>query len=247
LKKIQRNKLFVQVTFQDLLEKLWLIFLFKVNCEVYIGPTEINSYNIAGIMRAARLLDKRGALRRVHAPICDPNKEGFDKFKEIYYKTSRFCKHLGADTIVMHPEGYWPEENLDIWKEIASSAEKDSVRVLLENHQEISAISIVKILSAVNSEYLKACFDVGHFYVFGEKDPKSILSHYPADSIDEVHLSDNMGDEDSHLPLGKGRIDFLRFLKAVDDISLKPCYTIEAKDVPGIVKGIWYLKKIGLL
>ena len=212
MKKIQKNKLFIQITYRDLLEKLWLIYLFKVNCEVYLDPAKINSYNIDEIERAAKLLDKRGISRRVHAPVCDPNKEGFDEYKEIYYKTSRFCKHLGADTIVMHVEGYWPGEHMYMWKEIADFADKNSVTVLLENHQEISAKPITKILTAINSDRLKACFDM-----------------------------------DSHLPLGKGKIDFLSFFEALDKTSLDPYYTLEAKDLSGIIKGILYLKRIGRL
>jgi len=247
LKKIQKNKLFIQITYRDLLEKLWLIYLFKVNCEVYLDPAKINSYNIDEIERAAKLLDKRGISRRVHAPVCDPDKEGFDKYKEIYYKTSRFCKHLGADTIVMHVEGYWPGEHMYMWKEIADFADKNSITVLLENHQEISAKPIIKILTAINSDRLKACFDVGHFYVFAEKSVTLLLSDYAGDLIKEIHLSDNLGDMDSHLPLGKGKINFLSFFEALDKTSLDPYYTLEAKDLSGIIKGILYLKRIGRL
>ena len=247
MKKILKNKLFVQVTYKDLLEKLWLIFLFRVNCEVYINPAKINSYNVSEIEHAARLLDRRGVLRRVHAPVCDPNKEGFDKYKEVYYKTSQFCRHLGADTIIMHTEGYWPGEHMHVWSEIANLAEKDSITVLLENHQERSAKPIIKIITTIDSENLKACFDIGHFTVFGEKDAVLFLNDYPEGLIREIHLSDNMGDEDSHLPLGKGRINFFNFFKAIDSASLDPYYTLEAKDLSGVIAGIRYLKKIGRL
>ena len=247
MKKIQKNKLFIQVTYRELLEKLWLIYLFKVNPEVYINPSKIDSYDISEVERVAKLLDKRGILRRVHAPVCDPNKEGFGKYKEIYYKTSQFCLHLGADTIIMHAEGYWPGEHMHIWKEIADYAKKDSITVLLENHQEASASPIIKILTTIDSAYLKACFDVGHFFVFGEKRAEQLLSDYPGDLIREIHLSDNLGDMDSHLPLGFGKINFLSFFEAIDKISIEPYYTLEAKDLPGIIKGILYLKRIGRL
>lgn len=247
MKKIQKNKLFIQVTYRDLIEKLWLISLFKTNCEVYINPSIINSYDITAVDRAAKLLDRKGILRRVHAPVCDPNRKGFDEYRETYHKTSQFCKRLGAHAMVMHIEGYWPEEHMHIWKEIADCAGKDSIRVLLENHQENSSKPIIRILDAVDSVSLKACFDVGHFYVFGDKDITSILESYPYGSIEEVHLSDNLGDMDAHLSLGSGRIDFPLLFNALDKYSIDPFYTLEAKDLFGVIGGIRYLKKIGRL
>ena len=247
MKKIQKSKLFVQVEYRDLIERLWLISLAKANCEVYINPAEINFYDVAAVERAARLLDRRGILRRVHAPICDPNREGFDEYIETYRKTSQFCKRLGADSIVTHLECPWPEDQMHIWKEIANCANKDSIQVLIENHLENSSSPIIRILDVVKSEALGACFDVGHFYVFADKDLAFILDSYPRDSIKEIHLSDNLGDKDSHLPLGRGRIGFPLFFNAIDKKFMDPCYTLEAIDLFGIIGGIRYLKKIGRL
>ena len=247
MKKIRKDRFFVQITYGDLCGKARLISLFRINCEIYINSAQLESFNVAELERIAAFLDKKFILRRVHAPICDPEKQGFEVYKEVYIKVSKFCKIIGADSVVMHLEGEWPADKLRIWIDIADLAKKDNITLLLENHRETSASPIVDVLRAINSEYLRACFDVGHFNAFAGKDIISCLRDYPKGHIKEIHLSDNIGDADTHLPLGKGNIDFVRFFEAAEIIGLEPFYTLEAKNVMGMLTGISYLHRIGRL
>jgi sugar phosphate isomerase/epimerase len=43
----------------------------------------------------------------------------------------------------------------------------------------------------------------------------------------EVHLHDNHGEADEHLPIGEGGFDFDRFFKLLSQFGLNPVYTIE--------------------
>lgn len=258
--KIPKDKLFAQVRYEDLLSKskLWLITLFKINCEIYIRPRLMSSpLRDRDLDRIKTAFDRNKILRRVHAPLYDPYKEGFGIFMESYSKSSEFCKRSGARTIIMHVEYEskrypslegWLRENIPVWKWIADSARVDGMRVLLENHHESSAEPIVRILTnAGNIENIKACFDAGHFNAFGEKGLISYLDDYTEDSIEEIHLSDNLGDGDAHLPLGKGNIDFLKFFDAVEAKDIDPVYTVEAKDIWGLIGGMSYLRRLGKL
>lgn len=254
--KIPRDRLFVQVPYEDLVSKLWLITLFKINCEIYIKPKEVDSCLAPSLDRIKATLDKNKILKRFHAPIYDPYKEGFGIFREAYSKSSRFCKSFGIDTIIMHVEyeserypslEEWLKETIQIWDWIASQAEKDDILVLIENHNESQAEPIVRILNDVASRNLKACFDVGHFNAFGKIDLTSYLDDYPEGSIKEIHLSDNLRDADTHLTLGKGAIDFVKFFNALETRSIDAAYAIEASDLWGVIGGIGYLKRIGAL
>ena len=141
----------------------------------------------------------------------------------------------------------WLKEAANFWGKMAAIARERGVVILLENHGERSAWPIIKLLDEVGSENLKACFDIGHFEVFGEKKASLFLRDYPRDYIKEVHLSDNMGDRDAHLPLGRGRIDFESLFNTLGEMGVDPVFTIEAKDAWGVIGGFRYLKKSGRL
>ena len=256
LDKIPRHKLFVQVTYDDLIDKLWLILFFKVNFELYVKPNLIGSYDEKRLENIRSALDRNKILRRFHAPIYDPYESGFEIISWSYIQSLKFCKALGAGAIVMHAEyeskrsgtvDRWLDSCKYIWKEIADSAEKENMIVLVENHNESSAEAVVRLIDFVRSPNFKACFDIGHYNVFGDKELEPYLDDYRQGSIGEIHLSDNLGDKDSHLPLGEGNIDFVKLFKAFDTKVIGPAYTIESKDLWGVIKGSVYLKRIGRL
>jgi len=254
--KIPGDKLFVQVTYGDLTTKLWAIALFKVNCEIYIAPKDVRVADDTRISVIRSRLDKNNILRRIHAPIYNTHEEGPAVLKEAYSVSSKYAKMIGAEAIVMHLEyesekeaslEEWFKNNVEIWDWIALAAEKDRIHVVVENHHEVSAEPVVKILSGVKSDSLKACFDVGHFNIFGKKDVSLFLDDYPEGAIREVHLSDSFGDSDAHLPLGGGNIDFLKFFETINRKGIDPVYTIESKNLFGVLMGMRYLKRLGRL
>ena len=256
MRKIPGKNFFVQVRYEDLLNKLWLISLFRINCEIYTKPKLIDVVRDADLRRIRLELNRRRILRNIHAPIYDPRKYGLGVLREAYSKSARLCNLLGAKTIVMHveyePKAFpdmeeWLKAVAGIWRWIAASAERDSLSVFLENHHESSAEPILRILKETSSEKLAACFDVGHFNAFGLKDAISCLNDYPEGSIREIHLSDNLGDADTHLALGMGSIDFPLFFKAIEARSTDPIYTLEADNIWGAMGGLLYLKRIGRL
>lgn len=246
LAKIPKEKLFIQVTYKELLKNLWLILLFRINCEIYISEDTIDSCGDEDLRKTGRILDRCRIGRRLHAPLCDDP-------AEAYKKSIRACRALGIASIVMHLEydsnkagffGQWFEGCRGAWEWIARSSSEDKVEILIENHEESSAEPVVNILKHLKSARVNACYDIGHYNVFGDK---SILDHlglYKGVAVKEVHLSDNMGDRDSHLPLGKGNIDFQAFFRSVEAKGLDPVYTIEAKGLTGVIGGILYLRRI---
>jgi sugar phosphate isomerase/epimerase len=75
---------------------------------------------------------------------------------------------------------------------------------------------------------LKLTLDTGHAHCGsrGGKAPLEFISRF-ADRIGHVHISDNFGKEDSHLPVGAGTIDFSRFIKALKDSGYDGTMTFE--------------------
>lgn len=64
----------------------------------------------------------------------------------------------------------------------------------------------IKIKEEINSDFLKYVFDLGHANTW-EIDLKRAIDILGKDLV-LLHLHDNFGDADSHLPLGRGNIEF---------------------------------------
>jgi sugar phosphate isomerase/epimerase len=251
---MKRDDLFVQIPYPQLAWYLWLIRLGRVNVETFVNHRTLDSYRVEEVERLRARLDKCRIARNIHGPILNAYSEGFEAFVSYWRKALEFAARLGAGALVMHAERErTPSRSTDEWvrgmlgplKEIVSIAEHNGVTVLLENHYERRAEAIVRLLGQVNSVRLGACFDIGHFHAFGDKRPIEFLDDYPQGTIREVHLSDNRGDNDSHLALGDGNVDFPRFFDEIDRRGMSPVYVIEAKDAWGALKGMRYLRRIG--
>lgn len=75
---------------------------------------------------------------------------------------------------------------------------------------------------------LKLTLDVGHANI-GSKGGRRILefiTRFP-DRLSHIHVSDNFGKEDNHLPLGAGTVDYARTIKAIQEAGYDGTVTFE--------------------
>ena len=72
------------------------------------------------------------------------------------------------------------------------------------------------LFEQLSSRRVGLCLDCGHLTVFGGAPLAEWLASLGG-FIGQLHLHDNLGKKDDHLPMGRGRIDFSRlfaYLKA---------------------------------
>ena len=75
---------------------------------------------------------------------------------------------------------------------------------------------------------LMLTLDIAHANIGGKGSSKTLefLRQFP-DRIAHIHVSDNFGKEDNHLPIGAGSIDFPRIVKALKTIGYDGTMTLE--------------------
>ncbi|MBI5572745.1 MAG: sugar phosphate isomerase/epimerase [Desulfomonile tiedjei] len=75
---------------------------------------------------------------------------------------------------------------------------------------------------------LKLTLDIAHANIGGRGSTRNLefLRQY-AGRIAHIHVSDNFGKEDNHLPIGGGSIDFPRIIKALKNIGYDGTMTLE--------------------
>ncbi len=126
---------------------------------------------------------------------------------------------LGVEFITIH--AHWPgtifspkegvEFQIESLGKLVREAEKYNLRLMYEPidtlNDNVENVSI--ILEAIPELFFH--LDIGHANLFGRK-PEEFIEKFHQ-RLKHVHLHDNFGDADLHLPLGHGTINWERVLK----------------------------------
>ncbi len=145
---------------------------------------------------------------------------------------------MGFEVYTIHP-GFWtPIGMLDtegVYKAVRDSlskidrASKDAgVKVALENMPDMPVTmgkTPGELLSMLEGTDLGVCFDVGHANTAGTVD--DFLAH--VERFANVHIHDNGGKRDEHLPVGDGSVDFKKVM--ADLRTYKGRLVIEARSL----------------
>jgi sugar phosphate isomerase/epimerase len=214
-----------------------------MSIELYIPKLGVYNGSALEIKKLERILDEisiYGFASTVHAPYsaADPKypaalqidtaRMGEREFA-IMGESIALANRIGAKIVVLHPGRVGPDrkkafssmiENLCT---LASVAEDYGVILGLENKEgtdpsnlcsEAEELSLT--IEAVNSEHLKATFDIGHANLTCGGDPEKLRTFVRTlqKHIIHLHLHDNSGqwtekyDGDEHMAPGKGCTDF---------------------------------------
>ena len=94
---------------------------------------------------------------------------------------------------------------VDFWTELEKSI-PEGMTIYIENVEDEDPDVFVQIFEGINSPKIRCCFDIGHAYFSGQAVSLNrwidVLKKY----IGHVHIHDNNGSHDNHLPLGQGSI-----------------------------------------
>ena len=167
-----------------------------------------------------------------------------------FRQTTALAARLGVRRIVVHggfiPYVYFPEwyveQSICFWKEFLADA-PDDLLLAVENVMEPGPEMLVEIARGVDDPRLGLCLDVGHANTVVSTPPPAAWLAPMLPDLRHVHLHDNHGALDEHLPLGAGTIDFAPILAALaahPDITI----TLENQD---ILPSLQYLQANGWL
>ena len=173
-------------------------------------------------------------------------------FEEIR-ESIHFARTIGASVVVVHPtpgilgmpEGKWSHEEQPPRREVERIALQEeyivqAVRELADYAPDIllcmenlvypheiyrTPEQMAGLIKKVNRSNVGLTLDVGHAVVCDQK-PTDFL-HLLQESIFHVHLHDNNGVVDQHLPLGKGNIDYVAVIRSLKQIGYDGVVNLE--------------------
>ena len=191
----------------------------------------------------------------IHAPFMDVNiaslssKSRANSIEQIK-DSINLANEIDAGVVVVHP-GLVPFLLKDQPEKIYEIADK-SIEELGKYSDDLGITTTIENMPAFESmiyqdmnrlnevlvEYdMGMTLDIGHAH--HSKIPENEMYF---DSIKHIHIHDNMGDDDTHLPLGEGNIQFNDIINTFNDKNYDGIYMIEVNDKDSIKKSLEYLE-----
>ena len=118
------------------------------------------------------------------------------------------------------------------------------IPLVLENVWEQDPELHLELLEGIRSPWFGFCLDVGHQNSFSRTTlDKWLQMTWPY--LKEVHLHDNDGSFDTHLPVGLGSIDFDCLFGFLSEKKISPLLTMEPHTIEHLYESLAGLAAMG--
>jgi len=249
--------LFVNVPYRMVEKNLERAGGFSIGLEIYLDNHLIEEIGTAQVRELRKKLEDHGIPCTVHAPFMDLSPGGYDRSirtitRDKLKKSAEVATLLEARACVCHPgydkwrfdgnEQLWLDGSIATWREVLGSAGRE-LPIVVENIFEERPDTFLALFDSFRDKNLWFCFDSGHFNLFSKVPLEGWL--VPLQSrIMEMHLHDNHGTSDDHLPIGSGRFPFreLKSFLGRTDMN-RIMFTVEPHSEATVVDSIKRLKE----
>lgn len=197
------------------------------------------------------------SLRSFHGPFGDLCPGSFDVMvRDLamyrFLSAARLADQLGATHMVLHhgytpkttPPPQWLKRSIKFWREFLDKT-PEHISIHLENHLEHDATLMSDLIAEVNSKRLDICLDIGHAHCCSAQTATQWIDQL-RDKIGYVHLHDNHGAKDEHLPLSQGTIPVADVCTALEEHAPDAIWAIETSP-DGVEPSLTCLRDHGFL
>ena len=245
------------IPYAMLLDRIDFVVENRIHPEIYFSGQDLDDYHEKDVKTLAGTLRHNGLEVSFHGPFMDLSPGGADqRVKKItsdrFLETMELARFFRPKTIVFHPaydkrtfDGnvkVWLESSLETWGPLVKKAEKMGLNLVVENIFEENPDSIKNLLEKINSAHFRFCFDTGHHHLFSRVSVGVWVKTLGRFMI-EVHLHDNHGEMDEHLPPGEGGFKFGQFFSLLSRFDLNPICTIEPHEEAHLSRSLERVKK----
>ncbi|MBQ8507150.1 MAG: sugar phosphate isomerase/epimerase [Clostridia bacterium] len=227
--------------------------LFFECIEPVFNPEQIDLSNPDPQLRWYR---EGGRTAAVHGAFIDVNiASGDGAFRALSqrrcHESCRLAQHLGAEYVVFHSSCFpflrgaylesWADRCADFYMELARQY---GLAIRVENSQDVDPAPLERLMRSVQGADVSVCLDIGHAAY--SRAPVREWFDRLGDHISYLHLSDNMGLFDDHLPIGEGGIDWAEADGLWRQLKRPAPVTLEVGSIRNVEKSLSYLRDHGL-
>ena len=196
-----------------------------------------------------------GRVRSVHGAFINVNPGSSDEDFRILsekrcHESCMLARSLGAENIIFHSgcEPFLRGAYLDDWVARCASfyetlLDMYDIRIWIENSQDVDPDPIKMLMKRIPDPGIGVCLDLGHVN-YSRTAPEQWFEEL-GDRIGYLHLSDNNGFFDEHLPLGEGNVDWRLADAFWRKAKRKMLITLEVGGPEGVRRSCDYLKTHG--
>ena len=233
----------------------------KLNPELYFSHYALQNLDITKCIETAKLFAGAGLKVTFHAPFMDLRpgalddkirQASLDRIKEVFDLASYFhplkvvCHPAFDDRYYVDCDDLWLESSIKTWTELIALAKDAKTIIALENVYEKEPRILRRLFDALSSDSICFCLDTGHFNVFSYTSLNIWLQEL-GKYLGHLHLHDNRGKTDEHLPAGCGTFPFTELFQTLREIGAKPTMTLEAHDQGALWESMNNIKNMNLL
>lgn len=239
------SRLFVHTPAQLLPGRINFLLNHKLQPEVACQEVSINKLDLGQMRDCAEQLAALKLETTVHAPFNSFNpgspKNRLQKTAHTMCQQSlQLAEILNASRIIFHPgipyqasfkmQQTWLKHALNFWPDYISQAKQLNSVIAIENIYELHTDVFEQLFNELGNDHFGHCFDIGHWNIFAEQELEdwfAKLSHH----MKHLHLHDNLADSDTHLPIGRGNVDFSTLFQLLKQYAVEPTMTLEAHKI----------------
>ena len=195
---------------------------------------------------------KTGLTASMHGTFIDVNPASGDP--DVRELSRRRCREsceialaLGADNLVFHSSAFpflrgaylenWAAGCAAFYEELAANY---PVRLYIENAQDVDPTPLRKLMEKLRSDRIGVCLDIGHANY--SRTPIGQWFDQLGEWIQYLHLSDNLGEFDDHMPLGQGCVDWELVNRLWKSLGKEIPVTLETGTLEATRKSIAFLR-----
>lgn len=256
------ERIHAHVPYPALRGHLALLAARRLHPEIYVPQGSLGALLGAEGEDLAAALAAAGLRTTVHAPFADLSPGASDpafraltleKLRStltatIPFAPARVVVHPGFDPLRYGAHAaIWRRNSLRTWKQLLPLPPAlGETWIVIENIYEPGPETLADLLARLPSPPYGFCLDTGHFQIFS-KAPLPAWIQTLGPWLREVHLHDNAGVSDDHLPPGSGRFDFPALFALLAGLAQPVVGTVEMHSVPHIVQALAALERYGVL
>lgn len=214
---------------------------------------------LCGGGEAAPYCDKlraSGRLRSLHGAFIDVDPaSGDDDMRAVSRRrcaeSCALAVSLGAENVVFHSSCFpflrgaffekWADECAAFYQSLAQTY---GLRIFIENSMDVDPQPLAALMRRISDKRIGVCLDFGHANY--SRVPVRGWFEALGGRIGYLHLSDNAGAFDDHLPLGDGSIDWEEADSLRKSLGRDVPMTLEVGGIDGVARSLRYMRERGL-
>ena len=237
-----------------------MILEHRLNPELYFNHHTLSSIDRDDCRLTAGIFKNAGLKVTFHAPFVDLRpgalddrirKASMERIRQAFDLAQYFqplkivCHPSYDDRYYVNCDDLWLENSVRFWSELKRVAKDAGAVVALENVYEKEPDILRKLMEILADDHLCFCFDTGHYNVFSNT-PLTTWIEQMGPYIGHLHLHDNFGEFDEHLPIGTATFPFQELLTRLGMLKVRPTITLEAHRQDHLWQSLDNLEKMAL-